>query len=128
MKFKIKDGLPFVTVSLAYNDQTIQIEEVLIDTGSGGTIFSADLLSQIGIKLEANDPIHRIRGVGGSEFVYSKEVQRLSIGSLNLDKFEIEVGAMDYGFTINGIIGTDFLTQVEAVIDFKNREIINQAT
>jgi len=37
--------------------------------------------------------------------------------------FAIEVGAMDYGFAIDGIIGTDFLLQVGAVIDLSRLEI-----
>ena len=40
-----------------------------------------------------------------------------------MNDFDIEVGAMDYGFAIDGIIGTDFLLQVGAVIDLSRLEI-----
>ena len=52
---------------------------------------------------------HRIRGVGGAEFVFTKRIDRLAIGELDSHNFESEVGAMDYGFPIDGIIGMDFL-------------------
>ena len=45
------------------------------------------------------------------------------MGELALSDFEIEVGAMDYGFAIEGIIGLDFLRQVGAVINLAKLEI-----
>lgn len=33
---------------------------------------------------------------------------------------EIEIGAMDYGFPINGILGMDLLIQTRAVIDLNH--------
>ena len=67
--------------------------------------------------------VHRIRGVGGTEFVFTKRVDRLSVGDLQVNDFQIEVGAMDYGFDIDGIIGMDFLTQVGAIIDLAKLEV-----
>lgn len=61
--------------------------------------------------------IRRIRGVGGTEFVFSKRVDELSVGDLSVSHFDIEVGAMDYGFDLDGIIGLDFLRAVRAKID-----------
>ena len=37
--------------------------------------------------------------------------------------FEVEIGAMAYGFEIAGIIGMDFLAGVGAVIDLAQLEI-----
>jgi hypothetical protein len=45
------------------------------------------------------------------------------LGELQINDFEIEVGAMDYGFEIDGIVGMDFLTQVGAIIDLAKSEI-----
>ena len=47
----------------------------------------------------------------------------LGFNFLSVDDFEIEVGAMDYGFDIDGIVGMDFLIQVGAVIDLERLEI-----
>jgi len=38
------------------------------------------------------------------------------VGEHQLPKFEIEVGGMDYGFDIQGILGMDFLRQTRAVL------------
>lgn len=35
----------------------------------------------------------------------------------------IEVGVMDYGFDINGILGMDFLIETGAIIDLARMEI-----
>jgi len=123
MRFRLQDDLPYVTVSLVYRNQPIAFDNVLLDTGSAGTIFSADKVLAIGLQLEPTDFIHRIRGVGGSEFVFTKRVDRIVLDDSSAGNFEVEIGAMNYGFEIDGILGTDFLRQVGAVIDFGQIEI-----
>jgi hypothetical protein len=38
-------------------------------------------------------------------------------------QFEVEVGAMDYGLDLDGILGTDFLVATRAVVDLAAVEI-----
>lgn len=123
MKIQLENGLPYVTIALTYRGQQIMLEKVLLDTGSAGTVFSADKVLVVGLKLDAADFVHRIRGIGGTEFVFTKRVDRLSMGELQVSDFEIEVGAMEYGFEIDGIVGMDFLLQTGAVIDLTQMEI-----
>ncbi len=127
MKIQIKNGLPYVKVSLRHKGRQITLENILLDTGSAGSIFSADSLSDIGLKLEVNDFVHRIRGVGGTEFVFSKCISCLSVGELRVRDFEIEIGAMDYGFEIEGILGINFLLRVRACIDLAELKIHSSA-
>lgn len=56
-------------------------------------------------------------GVGGIETVFARRVERLRVDEHGLADFEVQIGSMDYGFEINGILGMDFLTQAGAVID-----------
>ncbi len=123
MKIRIEDGLPYTSVSLTYRGSQQTFHRALIDTGSGGTVFSTDTLLTLGLRYEMDDVIHRIRGIGGAEFVFSKNIDRISIGELELQDFEIEVGVMDYGIELDGIIGMDFLLQVGAVIDLDRQQI-----
>jgi len=123
VKVRLKDGLPYVEVSLTYRGRQITFENVLLDTGSDGAIFSADRVLAIGLHLEPNDFIHRIRGIGGAEFVFTKPLDRLTLGPLSVTDFEIEVGAMDYGVDMDGIVGMDFMLQVGAKIDLAQLEI-----
>ena len=123
MNLQMWDGLPYVTVTLLYGGQQLDLANVLLDTGSAGTLFAADQVLTVGLQYDADDPVQRIRGIGGAEFVFVKRIGRLSVGELQVSDFAIEVGAMDYGFAIDGIIGTDFLLQVGAVIDLSRLEI-----
>ena len=123
MKIRLRDGLPYVTASLAYQGQQLSFRNVLLDTGSVGAIFSTDRVLTIGLTYEPDDRVHRIRGVGGTEFVFTKRVDCLVVGELQVNDFQIEVGAMDYGFDIDGIIGLDFLIQVGAIIDLAKLEV-----
>ena len=108
-------------MSLLSRGRKLDLENVLLDTGSASTIFSADRLLDIDLRCEPTDILNRIRGVGGTEFVFSKTIDQLVLGDLNVSNFEIEVGAMDYGFRfeLDGIVGMDFLKQVGAVIDLQ---------
>jgi hypothetical protein len=123
MRIQVRDGLPYVPVTLLYRGQQLDLANVLLDTGSAGTLFAADQVLAVGLQYEADDLVQRIRGVGGAEFVFIKRIDRLAVGELQVSDFDIEVGAMDYGFAIDGIIGTDFLLQVGAVIDLSRLEI-----
>jgi hypothetical protein len=123
VKIRIENGLPYVTATLTYRGQQMTLEKILLDTGSVGTIFSADEVLAVGLQLEPDDIVHRIRGVGGTEFVFTKRVDNLALAELAVNDFEIEVGAMAYGFDIAGIVGMDFLRQVEANIDLARLEI-----
>jgi hypothetical protein len=61
--------------------------------------------------------IYRISGVGGAEFVYSKTVDSVKIGDMQTEDFALEIGAMNYGFDLDGIIGLDLLQQLKAIIN-----------
>ena len=45
------------------------------------------------------------------------QVDYLSIGNKRIEDFEIEVGGMDYGFDIYGILGMNFLLQTGAIVN-----------
>lgn len=117
MNLSIRYELPFVTITIRYKGRNLELDNVLLDTGSAGTLFHVERLMTIGLLMEPEDMIRRIRGVGGTEFVFSKRVDELSVGDLSVSHFDIEVGAMDYGFDLDGIIGLDFLRAVRAKID-----------
>jgi hypothetical protein len=98
VKLDLKYGLPFCDVNLSYNGKLISIKNVLLDTGSGGSVFKMDVVEEIGITIEDYDVIEAISGIGGTEFVYKKDIDSIELGILKLDYFKIEVGVMDYGF------------------------------
>jgi hypothetical protein len=117
MRFTLRDNLPFVSVTLAYRGTVITVPHVLIDTGSARTIFAFDIVSGIQISPAPEDTLYAIRGVGGMETVFSRTVDYIQVGGRQLPQFEIEVGGMDYGFDIQGILGMDFLRQSRVVLN-----------
>jgi hypothetical protein len=117
MNIRLQDGLPFVEVTLDHQGQRLVLSQVLLDTGSAGSLLAADELLKINVSLEPHDPLRRIRGVGGSEFVFVKTLDCLTVGRLHAAAFAVEVGALDYGFPLHGILGMDFLRQAKAIIN-----------
>lgn len=116
-KLIIEDGLLLTEMDLIFNGQLLHLQRVLVDTGSGSTVISTDLAETIGIVAEENDMIYRISGVGGSEFVYSKTVDSVRIGDMQTEDFALEIGAMNYGFDLDAIIGLDLLQQLKTILN-----------
>jgi predicted aspartyl protease len=123
MKIRLEGGLPFVTATLRFGGRELSLPQVILDTGSASSVFSADEVSRLGLLAEPQDTLRRIRGVGGSEFVFARRLDALGLGELRVDAFEVQVGAMDYGFPLQGLLGLDFLRQAGAVIDLRDLEV-----
>ena len=123
MRIELREGLPYVTVRIEHNGAKLELDGVLLDTGSAGTVFPSDSLAKIGLVYEPDDSIHRIQGVGGSEFAFVKRIDLLTVGKHQVRDFAVEVSAMDYGFELGGIIGTDFLVAVRAVVNLGTLEL-----
>ncbi|HSN74254.1 MAG TPA: retropepsin-like aspartic protease [Anaerolineae bacterium] len=117
MQLTLKDDLPFVRIGLAYAGREVEIDDVLVDTASASTVLGAHTVAALGIQPDTEDVLYTIRGVGGTETVYLRRVQALRVGRYAVKDVEIEIGGMQYGFAINGILGMDLLRQVGAVID-----------
>jgi len=123
MKIRLEHGLAYVEVVLAFRGRSLRLVDTILDTGSSSTIFSADRLLEIGVVPESSDTLHRLRGVGGTEYAFTKRLDLLAVGDMEVSEFEIEVGAMDYGFPADGIIGLDYLLLTGALIDLRRHEL-----
>ena len=127
MKIRLEGRLPYVTVKLGQGTHEIVLEKVLLDTGSAATMFSVDEVAKLGIVPEPTDQIRRVVGVGGSEFVIAKRIERLMLDEIEARDFPIQVGAMDYGFPIQGLLGTDFFVQARIVLDLGELELYSSS-
>ncbi len=123
MRLRLEGRLPFVNATLGFGGRQLTFKRVLLDTGSGGSVFAADAVRNLGIEPSGDDILRRIRGVGGAEFVYSKRVESLAVGNMSVEAFEVQIGAMEYGFPLQGLLGMDFLLATRAVIDLGSLEI-----
>ncbi len=116
----IIDGLAFVSVVLHANNRQIHIDNVLLDTGSGGSVFRTHDLEDIGVMLERSDQLRFLTGIGGQEPVIEKRIDRIEVGNLSLSPYTIELGAVQYGYNIRGVLGMAFLLHVGATINFRD--------
>jgi len=123
MQLILRDNLLFVGITIAYQDITLDIDNILVDTGSATTILAADIVASIQIQPVESDNLYTIRGVGGTEFVFARHVDYLQIGERRLSHFEIKIGDVDYGFGINGVLGMDFMLRTGALINLKYKKI-----
>lgn len=120
VKIQLKYGLPFCSIDIKHKGRILTLDNILIDTGSGGTILKMDEVEKIDITIDVTDSIESIQGVGGNEFVYKKVIDEVNLGEFRINNFKVEIGVMDYGFDIDGIIGVNFLKEINAVIDLKH--------
>lgn len=115
----INHGLPFITVTLRANNQQLRVDNVLLDTGSAASVFKTDDLESIGVFVAATDRVRFMHGIGGREAVVEKTIEGLEIGNLTVSSFSIQLGALDYGFELNGILGMDFLRLSGAIVNLR---------
>ncbi len=123
MNIRIVDGLPFIHVTVVFRGKCLHLSDVLIDTGSTGTVFHADRFAEVGVEPEPQDVTHLIRGIGGTEFVYSKTLDAICLDDIVLSFFSAEIGLMDYGYPMDGIIGFDFVRSAGLLIDADKLEV-----
>ena len=94
MKFQLIHGLPFVDLVVEHGGQQLTVNNV-----------------------------HRIAGVGGYEYVIQKTVDHIYFNDVAVDSHSIQLGDLDYGFGIQGIIGSDILNKIGAIVDFSAKTI-----
>jgi predicted aspartyl protease len=123
MQLELEGSLAFITVTLAYQGAHLIVTKVLVDTGSEHTVLAGDVVAAINIAPQPTDLVHTISGVGGIETVFGRQVDYVQVGDRKLTDFPIQVGGMDYGFEINGILGMDFLTRAGALINLRELQI-----
>ncbi|MEP7293521.1 MAG: hypothetical protein ABI835_17175 [Chloroflexota bacterium] len=77
----------------------------------------------LGIVPLPTDKLRFLHGIGGDEAVIEKTIDALQIGEFVAAPFIVQMGAMEYGIPMDGIIGLDFLLRAQATIDFKTLQI-----
>jgi hypothetical protein len=126
MKLYFDYGLPFAEIEFINGDRNAKLSKVLIDTGSATTIISTETAISLGLGPEPDDELNLVRGVGGVESVYEKYVDTIVLDSALLNNMRIDIGAMQYGFEFDAIVGMDILEKARALIDFREMILISQ--
>lgn len=121
MKIHLVNGLPIVTLPLSYKNKSTLLNNVLLDTRCSTTIFDTDLVEPIGIDIDfINGKSVRMYGVGdSSELCYQQIISDLSIDSIVLKDFTIQLGLTKEPYGFDAILVVDFLYKYDLRINFE---------
>lgn len=72
VKLDYRYGFPFCQVTLNYKGNSMSLDNVLLDTGSGGTVFKMDKVDVLGVTIEGDDTIETISEVVESSLYMRK--------------------------------------------------------
>lgn len=86
MKMNYNGQLLTTTITLCYRGKTLQLPDIIIDTGSSHTVFSPDALEAIGVTYENGDPVYEAYGIGGTVPFYTKVMDYIQLDSSKLSK------------------------------------------
>ncbi|MEW9673761.1 aspartyl protease family protein [Ammoniphilus sp. 3BR4] len=117
--------MPLVSLTLTHQQKSIELDNILLDTGCSKTIFDTDILEQIGIDLDlVNGQTRVMYGVGGrGELCYEQNVENLSVDSFLLSSFQLQLGLISELYGFDGILGVDFMIEAGLKIDFNRMKI-----
>jgi len=122
MNTEYRDGLLFTEMSLKWLGKTVDIDNIVIDTGASHTLISSDVAESIGILYANGDRIVSMYGIGGQEFAFRKKIDGVLLGRKLMEGTELDFGYLgDDG--INGLIGLDLLMDSKAVVDLNKLQI-----
>jgi hypothetical protein len=123
VELRLMYGLPIVDIDVTFAGRILHLNNILLDTGSAGTILDADVVTEIGVKPEGTDQTAVIHGIGGSEIVFTKWFDSVTLGNISINHCKVEIGVMDYGIDIKGILGFDFIREAKLIIDTIRMEV-----
>lgn len=112
-----------MSVQLVVDGTTIKFDNALIDTGAASSLFNIEKVFEHGFTIQDTDIICEMVGIGGSEQVIQRSIDSILVANRLVDSPAIQFGKMDYGFEIDGIVGSDVLREISVVIDFDKNTV-----
>lgn len=124
MRIDLIDNLLQTSMTIYYKGRSMTIDNLVIDTGAAHSLLSSDIASQIDIKFVNGDKLVRSFGIGGDDYSFRKQVDRIQLGSLVLNDVSIDFGIFHEDIDhINGLIGLDILKSGDMIIDLKQMKM-----
>lgn len=121
MKIDYDGQLLTIKLTVCYQGRKIQVNDVIIDTGSSHTVFSPDVLEEIGVTYENGDPVYEAYGVGGTVPFYTKVMDQVGIDALRIENVEVDVGILPKSH--KGLLGLDILKTYGFIVDMEKLEL-----
>lgn len=125
MKLQMVHGLPIVSLTITFNGHTIELTNILFDTGCAATVLDTDVLATIDLYPDfINGTVKRMYGIGGtSEACYEQTVSNIKVDSVHLPEFCLQLGSIREPYGFDGIIGIDYMLQTGLKVDFETMQI-----
>ncbi|SNR91648.1 Aspartyl protease [Anaerovirgula multivorans] len=99
-------------------NKSINIDNIIVDTGAFHTIILTDYLEDLDVEFTEDDELVKSSGYGGLQLsLVRKKIDEVRIGDIFLTKIKVDFGEIDPYERVNGLIGLDFLRTAGAVID-----------
>ncbi|MGF2614448.1 hypothetical protein FZC84_14220 [Rossellomorea vietnamensis] len=121
MKIWFDGQLLTTSLRVTFQGRTLQVDDMIIDTGSSHTVISPDILEEIGVTYENGDDIYEAYGIGGSVPFYTKVMDEIIIDRITLKNIEIDVGVLPKNH--NGLLGLDILMKYNFIVDLDKLEL-----
>ena len=126
-KIEYKDGLIYTSIKLTHENNTVIVENVIIDTGASHTIIATDFLDELGAEFSNEDKLIEATGYGGAtSYAVRKMIDGIACSEIELNRVKIDFGEIDPNERVNGLLGLDFLMNTKLVIDLVNLVIYNE--
>lgn len=126
-EIEYKDGLIYTSIKLTHENNTVIVDNVIIDTGAFHTIITTDFLEELGAEFSNEDKLIEATGYGGAtSYAVRKEIDGIMCGDIKLSDFKIDFGEIDPNERVNGLLGLDFLMKAELVLDLVNLVMYNK--
>jgi len=105
MKITYDGQLLTAELTVGFRGKTLRIPDIIIDTGSSHTVFSPDVLEQIGVTYENGDPVYEAYGIGGTIHFYTKVMDYVQLDQHRAERVEVDVGILPKSH--KGLLGLD---------------------
>ena len=119
----IHGGLPFVTLDVSQGGATVTLQNRLLATGCSRTIFATDSVSGVGVVPDADAGLRRMVGSDGVERVVEAQADAVIMDGIRVENITVQLGTLDYGVAMDGIVGLDLLRATRATIDLDMLEL-----
>ena len=123
MRIDYRDGLLFVSLTLAYKGRFHTIDHVILDTGATQSLIDREAVAPLHLTTEDDDLIVIMLGIGGKEHAIRKQIDILQFVSYVVETPLIDFGNLEVHAGINGLLGADILIGGKFIIDLDNMTI-----
>lgn len=116
MKITTHNGVILCSLKLNHQGREPIIDNMVLDTGASETLIYRHALHELDIHIEKGDEFVFMRGIGGREASFRKQIGSIEFAGFTAVGFKVDFTDADER-DINGLIGLDLLTAGRFIID-----------